>query len=96
MMPYDASTTSGPETTRCHSFSVPLSMTPLAPTPTTTTTMPICIAQAILTLGEVYWSPRQTAWTATLAPAGREGVFLAVAAVRESLTPAADWWVTSW
>jgi len=46
--------------------------------------------QVFLTIGEVIWSPRVVAWAATLAPAGREGVFLAFASAREALTPLLD------
>ena len=38
-----------------------------------------------LTLGEVLWSPRQNAWIMTLAPAGREGIFLAFASLKDLL-----------
>jgi hypothetical protein len=43
-----------------------------------------------LTLGEVLWSPRNSAWQASLAPTGREGLFLAIASVRTHLTPLLD------
>lgn len=42
------------------------------------------------TCGEVLWSPRSQAWTATLAPIGREGVFLGLASARDHLTPILD------
>ena len=32
----------------------------------------------LLSVGEIVWAPRQSAWTATLAPPGREGIFLAL------------------
>ena len=37
-----------------------------------------------LTLGECLWSPRQSAWAATVAPPGREGVFVAVGSIKDS------------
>jgi len=46
--------------------------------------------QVFLTIGEVLWSPRVVAWAASLAPVGREGVFLAFASAREALTPVLD------
>jgi hypothetical protein len=30
----------------------------------------------VMTVGEVAWSPRQSAWAASVAPVGREGVFV--------------------
>jgi hypothetical protein len=42
------------------------------------------------TCGEVLWSPRSQAWMATLAPTGREGVFLGLASARDHLTPILD------
>ena len=39
----------------------------------------------MLTVGEVAWSPRQSAWSASVAPVGREGVFVAVASVKSLL-----------
>lgn len=44
----------------------------------------------VLTLGEVLWSPRNIAWQASLAPVGREGLFLALASAREHLAPLLD------
>ena len=41
-----------------------------------------------LTLGEVLWSPRQSAWSATVAPVGREGVFIAVSSLKDLLITA--------
>ena len=41
-----------------------------------------------LTLGELLWSPRQSAWAATVAPVGREGVFVAVASIKDLLIAA--------
>lgn len=46
--------------------------------------------QVLLTLGEVFWSPRNYAWQATLAPHGREGIFLAIASTRDLITPVMD------
>ena len=46
--------------------------------------------QVLLTLGEVLWAPRNAAWQATLAPTGREGIFLALASSRDLLMPALD------
>ena len=46
----------------------------------------------VLTLGELMWSPRQTAWAATLAPTGREGVFIALAKMKDLIvTPFSSW-----
>lgn len=44
----------------------------------------------VLTLGEVFWSPRFSAWVASLTPTGREGLFLALASARSLLTPVLD------
>lgn len=41
-----------------------------------------------LTLGELLWSPRQSAWAATVAPVGREGIFVAVASIKDLLIAA--------
>ncbi|KAH8065647.1 hypothetical protein JL722_20 [Aureococcus anophagefferens] len=41
--------------------------------------------QAWLTAGEVLWSPRFSAWTISLAPEGREGLFIALAGVKDLL-----------
>eukprot|EP01047_Picozoa_sp_COSAG01_P055156 COSAG01_NODE_6109_length_3845_cov_11.171116_3_plen_485_part_00 len=38
-----------------------------------------------LTLGEVAWSPRHSAWAASVAPVGREGIFVAVASIKSLL-----------
>jgi len=38
---------------------------------------------SFLTIGEVFWSPRQTAWAMSLAPAGREGIFIAVSSLKD-------------
>ena len=38
-----------------------------------------------LTLGDVAWSPRHSAWAASMAPTGREGVFVAVASIKSLL-----------
>ena len=40
---------------------------------------------AFLSIGEVIWSPRQSAWVANLAPDGREGVFLALLSLKSLL-----------
>ena len=46
----------------------------------------------VLTLGELMWSPRQTAWAATLAPTGREGVFIALAKMKDLIvSPFSSW-----
>ncbi|KAL3902266.1 MAG: hypothetical protein SGPRY_012135, partial [Prymnesium sp.] len=37
-------------------------------------------------LGEVIWSPRQSAWIASIAPDGREGVFLALLSLKSLVT----------
>ena len=39
-----------------------------------------------MSLGEVVWSPRQSAWVASLAPDGREGVFLALLSLKSLIT----------
>ena len=39
-----------------------------------------------LSLGEVVWSPRQSAWVANLAPDGREGIFLALLSLKNLIT----------
>ena len=39
--------------------------------------------EAWLTAGEVLWSPRQQAWAVSLAPPGREGLFLALASLKD-------------
>ena len=44
----------------------------------------------LLTLGEVLWSPRNSAWQSSLAPTGREGLFVALASARTHLTPLLD------
>ena len=41
---------------------------------------------ALLSVGEVIWSPRQSAWVANLAPDGREGVFLALLSLKSLVT----------
>jgi hypothetical protein len=41
---------------------------------------------SVLTLGELFWSPRNTAWAATVAPVGREGVFVAVSSIKDLLS----------
>ena len=39
-----------------------------------------------LSIGEVVWSPRQSAWVANLAPDGREGIFLALLSLKNLIT----------
>ncbi len=43
------------------------------------------IWQWVLTIGECLWSPRAYAWSASLAPVGYEGVFVALSAVKDLL-----------
>ena len=40
----------------------------------------------LMSVGEVIWSPRQSAWIASLAPDGREGVFLALLSLKSLIT----------
>lgn len=40
----------------------------------------------LLSLGEAFWSPRLSAWVAGLAPAGREGAFLALVSLKSLFT----------
>ena len=40
----------------------------------------------VMSIGEMLWSPRQGAWTASLAPEGREGVFLALLSLKTLIT----------
>ncbi len=40
----------------------------------------------LMSIGEVVWSPRQSAWVASLAPDGREGVFLALLSLKSLVT----------
>ena len=40
----------------------------------------------LMSLGEVIWSPRNSAWVAGLAPDGREGVFLALLSLKSLIT----------
>lgn len=47
--------------------------------------MGACLWQVFMTFGEVLWSPRQDAWTADLAPTGKEGLFFAVSRARALL-----------
>lgn len=49
-----------------------------------------CIWQVMMTIGEVFWSPRQVSWTASLAPTGSEGLFFAVSSARNVMGPLAD------
>ena len=51
---------------------------------------------SFLTLGEVIWSPRQAAWVVTLAPAGREGVFLALSEIKGLLLEFPSYWFLGW
>lgn len=39
-----------------------------------------------MSVGEVFWSPRTSAWTAGLAPAGNEAVFLALISLKSLIT----------
>ena len=39
-----------------------------------------------MSIGEVIWSPRQSAWVASLAPDGREGIFLALLSLKTLIT----------
>lgn len=50
-----------------------------------------CIWQAVMTVGESIWSPRVVSWTASLAPAGKEGLFFAIATMRALIGPVADY-----
>ena len=52
--------------------------------------------QIFLTLGEVIWSPRQYPYVLALAPAGREGVFLALASVKSLLITFPSTWFNGW
>jgi len=49
-----------------------------------------CAWQAFMTVGEVLWSPRQTSWTASLAPTGSEGLFFAISSARSVMGPLTD------
>jgi hypothetical protein len=49
-----------------------------------------CIWQVFMTTGEVLWSPRQTSWTASLAPTGSEGLFFAISSARSVMGPLTD------
>lgn len=40
----------------------------------------------LASVGEVIWSPRQSAWIASIAPDGREGVFLALLSLKSLIT----------
>jgi len=40
----------------------------------------------LMSVGEVIWSPRQSAWVASLAPEGREGIFLALLSLKSLIT----------
>lgn len=41
-------------------------------------------------MGEILWSPRQTSWTASLAPTGSEGLFFAISSARTVMGPLTD------
>lgn len=49
-----------------------------------------CAWQVVMTVGEVFWSPRQGSWTASLAPTGSEGLFFAVSSARNVFGPLTD------
>jgi len=49
-----------------------------------------CAWQVFMTTGEVLWSPRQTSWTASLAPTGSEGLFFAISSARSVMGPLTD------
>mmetsp|Transcript_13560 Transcript_13560/g.22242 ORF Transcript_13560/g.22242 Transcript_13560/m.22242 type:complete len:699 (+) Transcript_13560:74-2170(+) len=49
-----------------------------------------CIWQIVMTVGEVFWSPRIMSWTASLAPTGMEGLFFAITSARAILGPITD------
>ena len=51
---------------------------------------------SFLTLGEVIWSPRQSAWVVTLAPVGRVGVFLALSEIKGLLLEFPSYWFLGW
>ena len=50
-----------------------------------------CLWQVWLTIGEVFWAPRIQAWTASLAPTGKEGLFFALVSLRYNLFPVANY-----
>jgi hypothetical protein len=49
-----------------------------------------------LSVGEVIWSPRQSAWVANLAPDGREGVFLALLSLKTLVTALPSTMLNGW
>ena len=49
-----------------------------------------------LSVGEVIWSPRQSAWVANLAPDGREGVFLALLSLKQLFTAIPSTAINGW
>jgi hypothetical protein len=49
-----------------------------------------CTWQVFMTTGEILWSPRQTSWTASLAPTGSEGLFFAISSARSVMGPLTD------
>ncbi|EOD28069.1 hypothetical protein EMIHUDRAFT_235276 [Emiliania huxleyi CCMP1516] len=50
----------------------------------------------LLSVGEVIWSPRQSAWVANLAPDGREGVFLALLSLKTLVTALPSTMLNGW
>eukprot|EP00965_Chrysotila_dentata_P045722 1518592-Pleurochrysis_carterae.AAC.3 len=40
----------------------------------------------LLSVGEVFWAPRQGAWVASIAPDGREGIFMAMLSLKSLIT----------
>ncbi|KAL3895344.1 MAG: hypothetical protein SGPRY_013538, partial [Prymnesium sp.] len=47
-------------------------------------------------IGEVIWSPRQSAWIASIAPDGREGVFLALLSLKSLVTTIPSTMLNGW
>ncbi|KAL1511879.1 hypothetical protein AB1Y20_005161 [Prymnesium parvum] len=47
-------------------------------------------------IGEVIWSPRQSAWIASIAPDGREGVFLAMLSLKSLVTTIPSTTLNGW
>eukprot|EP01050_Picozoa_sp_SAG11_P005331 SAG11_NODE_371_length_10051_cov_5.987741_7_plen_250_part_00 len=52
--------------------------------------------QMLMTMGEVMWSPRNQAWSASMAPTGREGVFVALSQVKSLLMAPVGSFVSGW
>lgn len=50
----------------------------------------------ILSIGALIWAPRLNAWTASLAPEGREGVFFAVLNVKDIIVALPSNWFNGW